>query len=342
MASMKDIAAACQVSIATVSKALNDHSDIGEETKERIRQAAKELGYQPNSSARTLKTNRSNNIGVLFMDEAQSGLTHHYFSHVLNAIKQEAESRGYDITFLNGSRQRKDGMTYLAHAKYRALDGVIIACVDFSDPEVLELVRSDLPVVTIDHVFNECISVVSNNAKGMEDLVRFVAEMGHRKVAYIHGKDRSMVTKTRISAFYRYAEEMGFYSPEEYDGEAPYLNLDEVEQATNRMLDLPNPPTCIFYPDDFSSMGGRNAIQARGLKIPEDISIVGFDGLNIAKLIEPKLTTLEQNTEELGKVAAQKMVDLIEKPKTTLIEMIVVNGKVAPGSTVANLNHSNR
>ena len=337
MASMKDIAAACNVSIATVSKALNDHSDIGEKTKEKIRQTAKELGYQPNSSARTLKTKRSYNIGVLFMDEAQSGLTHNYFSHVLNAINQEAESKGYDITFLNGSRQRKDGMTYLAHARYRALDGVIIACVDFTDPEVLELVQGELPVVTIDHVFNECISVVSNNAKGMEDLVRYVASMGHRKVAYIHSKDKSMVTKTRTSAFYRYAEKMGFYCPPEYDGEAPYLSLEDVERETNRILDLPNPPTCIFYPDDFSSMGGRNAIQSRGLKIPDDISIVGFDGLNIAKLIEPRLTTLEQNTEELGRIAASKMIDMIEKPKTTLVEMIVVNGSVAEGQTVARL-----
>jgi DNA-binding LacI/PurR family transcriptional regulator len=99
MASLKDIAAKCKVSVATVSKALNDQSDIGKETKENIRKAAEEMGYFPNSAARMLKTKRSNNIGILFIDKMHSGLAHEYFSSVLENLKSEAEKRGYDITF---------------------------------------------------------------------------------------------------------------------------------------------------------------------------------------------------------------------------------------------------
>lgn len=337
MASMKDIATACNVSIATVSKALNDHSDIGKETKDKIKETARMLGYFPNSSARTLKTKRSYNLGVLFMDEAQSGLTHNYFAHVLNSIKQAAEASGYDITFLNGSKQRRDGMTYLEHCKYRGLDGVIIACVNFDDPEVLELVQSQIPLVTIDHIFNDCISVMSNNAKGMEDLLRYVASMGHKKVAYIHGNDNSSVTKSRVSSFFITAENLGMYVPDEYIREAPYLNTQEVARVTDELLNLSNPPTCIFYPDDFSSLGGMNAIRARGMSVPEDISIVGYDGLSITKYMEPQLTTLEQDTDSLGRIAVEKIVSLIERPKTTLIEMIVVEGKVFEGKTVKKL-----
>lgn len=337
MASMKDIATACNVSIATVSKALNDHSDIGKETKDKIKETARMLGYFPNSSARTLKTKRSYNLGVLFMDEAQSGLTHNYFAHVLNSIKQAAEASGYDITFLNGSKQRRDGMTYLEHCKYRGLDGVIIACVNFDDPEVLELVQSQIPLVTIDHIFNDCISVMSNNAKGMEDLLRYVASMGHKKVAYIHGNDNSAVTKSRVSSFFITAENLGMYVPDEYIREAPYLNTQEVARVTDELLNLSNPPTCIFYPDDFSSLGGMNAIRARGMSVPEDISIVGYDGLSITKYMEPQLTTLEQDTDSLGRIAVEKIVSLIERPKTTLIEMIVVEGKVFEGKTVKKL-----
>ncbi len=337
MASMKDIAVACNVSIATVSKALNDHSDIGKETKDKIKETARLLGYFPNSSARALKTNKSYNLGVLFMDEAQSGLTHSYFSNVLNSIKQTAESEGYDITFLNGSKQRKDGMTYLEHCKYRSLDGVIIACVNFDDPEVVELVQSQIPVVTIDHIFNDCIAVVSNNAKGMEDLLTYVSSLGHKKVAYIHGNDNSSVTKSRVSSFFITAEKLGLYVPDEYVRAAAYLNIPEVAKVTDEILNLSNPPTCIFYPDDFSSFGGMNAIRARGLRVPEDISIVGYDGLNITKYIEPQLTTLEQDTDSLGRIAVEKVVSLIERPKTTLIEMIVVEGNVFEGKTVAKL-----
>ena len=100
---MKDIAKQCNVSVASVSKALNGYSDISEETRQLILKTASEMGYLPNSSARALKTRRSYNLGVLFVDEAMSGLTHDYFNHVLESFKRTAESRGYDITFTSGT-----------------------------------------------------------------------------------------------------------------------------------------------------------------------------------------------------------------------------------------------
>ena len=202
MVSLKDIAKACQVSVATVSKALNDHNDISAETKERIRQVAKDMGYFPNSAAKALKTNRTYNIGVLFVDEARSGLTHNYFSHVLDSFKQIAEQQGYDMTFINCCKTRPNRMTYLEHARYRGFDGVVIACIDFNDPEVIELVKSNIPVVTIDHLFHNRIAIMSDNAKGMEDLFSYVYERGHRKIAYIHGAD-SAVTQSRLSTGWR-------------------------------------------------------------------------------------------------------------------------------------------
>ena len=153
MVSMKDIAKACGVSVATVSKALSGQPDIGEQTRELICRTADSLGYMTNSAARALKTNRTYNIGVLFVDERRSGLAHEYFSAVLESLKVEAEANGYDITFINRNVGKK-ATTYLQHCQYRGVDGVVIACVDFNDPQVLELVNSRLPVVTIDHVFN--------------------------------------------------------------------------------------------------------------------------------------------------------------------------------------------
>lgn len=331
MASMKDIAQICGVSIATVSKALNDHSDIGEETKANIRQVAKELGYFPNSSARALKTNRTYNIGVLFADEAQSGLTHDYFANVLESFKRTVESRGYDITFINAGRS-----SYLEHCKYRGFDGVIIACVDFYDPQVEELIRSDIPIVTIDHIFNNRIAVTSDNVKGMRDLLTYIYEQGHRKIAYIHGAD-SAVTRSRLSSFYKTAEELGLQIPDEYIREAAYRNTKETMEETLKLLDLPQPPTCILYPDDFSCFGGINAIKERGLSIPEDISVAGYDGIRVGRHIEPQLTTLRQDTKLIGQRAAECLVELIEKPKTTLIQQVVVEGNVYEGRTVGQI-----
>ncbi|TCL54438.1 LacI family transcriptional regulator [Kineothrix alysoides] len=336
MVSMKDISVTCGVSVATVSKALNNHSDIGEETKEHIRKVAKEMGYFPNSAAKALKTNRTYNLGVLFVDDDQSGLKHDYFSYVLDSFKRTAEQRGYDMTFINCCKTRTNKMSYLEHSMYRGFDGVAIACIDFYDPEVVELVRSDIPVVTIDHLFNNRIAIISDNVKGMKDLLTFVYNKGHRHIAYIHGMD-SAVTQSRLSSFYKTAEELGLEVPDEYIKEAAYRDTKGSFAQTQELLDLPNPPTCILYPDDFASFGGINAITERGLNIPQDISIAGYDGIRIGRHLEPQLTTLRQDTEQVGAKAAESLVNLIEHPKTTLIQQVVVEGEVFEGRSVGTI-----
>jgi len=335
MASMKDISKLCGVSIATVSKALNDQSDIGPETKEKVQKAAKELGYFPNSSARALKTKRTYNLGVLFVDEAQSGLTHDYFANVLNSFKKVAEAHGYDITFLStGSAENK--MTFLEHCRYRGFDGVVIACIDFDNPEVEELVKSDIPLVTIDHYFYGRAAVISDNISGMRDLFTYVYQMGHRRIAYIHGSD-SAVTKNRLSSFFKTAEEFGVSIPDEYVRTAAYRDTAMAARVTKELLELPVPPTCILYPDDLSCFGGMNQIREQGLSIPQDISVAGYDGITMGRHIEPQLTTLLQDTEAIGAKAAEKLIELIEKPKTALTEQLVIGGEVYPGKTVGTV-----
>ncbi len=330
---MKEIARQCGVSVATVSKALNDQHDISEETKKKVRKAARELGYLPNSFARALKTNRTFNLGVLFVDEAMSGLTHDYFSHVLNSFKVTAEEQGYDLTFINSRKRR---MTYLEHARYRGVDGVVIACVNFDSAEVVELVHSDLPVVTIDHSFNDKPAVISDNITGMKELVNYVYSFGHRKIAYIHGEEHTAVTKNRVGSFYRTLKELGVEVPEEYVRSGSYRNPDLCYRLTNELLDLPDPPTCILYPDDFACIGGINALKDRNLRIPEDISIAGYDGLEAGQLLDPKLATIEQDTNLIGKYAAEQLIDMIEHPKTTLFDRVSVPGRLLPGKSVTS------
>lgn len=333
MVSMKDIAKRCGVSIATVSKALNGQPDIGEETRSRICAAAAEMGYMTNSAARALKTNRTYNLGVLFVDESRSGLSHEYFSSLLESFKVEAESHGYDITFINHNVGGKP-TSYLQHCLYRGLDGVIIACVDFTDPRVEEMVNSGIPLVTIDHVFNNRLAVISDNVSGVETLVRYVYSKGHRKLAFLHGEDTT-VTRRRLTGFYRACEELGLEIPDEYVRACVYHDPDRCAQATRELLALPDRPTCILFPDDFSFIGGLNVLNELGLRIPEDISAVGYDGIHLAKVM--RLTTYSQNTRELGRVAAKKLISLIERPKTTLTDQIMVSGTLMEGISVRQL-----
>ena len=344
MVSMKDIAQSCGVSIATVSKALNNHSDISEATKKMIRGKAQEMGYFPNSSARALKTNRTYNIGVLFVDRARNGLTHDYFSRVLDGFKVEAEGRGYDLTFINCSETIKNRMSYLEHSRSRGVDGIVIAHIDFEQDEVIELIKSDLPVVTIDHSFDAKPSVLSDNVKGMKDLVTYVAGRGHRRIAYINGGDRqtSSVTRNRLVAFYSVMEELGIPVREEYMLDGDYRNPLNCREMTLRLLNLPEPPTCILFPDDLSALGGLNAIKEKGLTVPDDISVAGYDGINVAKYLEPKMTTIEQSASKIGAKAAEKLIGMSEKPKTTLIDRTVVEGVLLPGGSVKDLTRGRR
>lgn len=334
MIRLKDVAEKCGVSIATVSKALSDKKDIGDETKEYIKSVCAEMGYLPNASARALKIKRSFNLGILLNEEDKSGLTHDYFSHIVEAFRVCAESNGYDISFI--SNGRGGSMSYLERARYIGVDGVLVACVDYSQNGIMELIQSDMPTVTIDHSFDTCSSVVSDNVAGMRDLIDYIYDRGHRNIAYIYG-DNTSVTQNRVASYYRRLEEKGIDSPDSFVKASLYRNPEQAYELTMELLDLKVRPTCIIYPDDYSCIGGLNAIKERGLRIPEDISVAGYDGVYISQILEPKLTTIRQDTTAIGNAAAEKLITLIENPRTTLIEKIVIEGQLLEGGSVGKV-----
>lgn len=332
MIKIKDIAEKSGFSIASVSKALSGKSDLNPKTVEYICNVAKEMGYIPNASARALKTNKSYNIGVLFVDSTHSGLEHEYFSAILNSIKVESEKLGFDITFIS-NHVGNSTLTYYEHAKYRNCDGVIIASVDFHDEEVVRLVESEIPTVTIDYDFNGKSSVVSDNIQGIKDIVEYVIEMGHKKIAFIHGENTA-VTQKRVASFYKTCAEHDVEVREEYIKEARYHIPKLSGLATRELFELKDRPTCIIYPDDYSLLGGLTEIEKHGLKVPEDISIVGYDGIKLSRLLRPEITTYVQNTKEIGELATRKLVEIIESPKSSLPERILVKGSIQKGKTV--------
>lgn len=336
MVSMKEIANICGVSVATVSKALSGKKDIGEETRELICRKAEELGYLANASARALKTNRTYNIGILFADEENSGLTHEFFNAVLDSFKVEAERAGYDITFINRNVSGRQ-MSYLQHCLYRAVDGAVIACVNFHDEQVLELVDSGIPIVTIDHVFNNKPAVISDNVDGVEALIKYAYSKGHRKIAYIYGNPTA-VTENRVTGYYRAFQELGLEIRKEYLIESRYRNPELCKLYTEQLLNLEDKPTCILYSEDYSCNIAQKVIKENGFRVPEDISVMGYDDSVLAQVATPRLTTYHQSTDELGRRAADKLIEYIEHPKTALPEVITVPGRLVKGSSVQDIN----
>lgn len=279
---------------------------------------------------------RSYNLGVLFKDNANNGLTHDYFSSILDNFKRTAEARGYDLSFMNCNRTRTNRNTYMEQVRHRKYDGVVIACIDFNDPEVIELINSDVPVVVVDQEMDNVLTVKSDNLQGIKDLVHYVGEMGHKRIAYILGDD-NVVTSIRLQGFRDACAELGVEIPEEYIRWSEYRNMRKAAYETEQLLRLKNPPSCIFYPDDFAAIGGINVLRARGLDIPGDISITGYDGIHILTQYEPRLTTICQNTVEIGRISAEKLIECIENPDTVDRSTITVKTALEKGRTVGRV-----
>ena len=330
MVTIKMIAEKTGVSIAAVSKALNHQPGIGPEKAEMIRKTAEEMGYYPNAAARTLKTHHSKNIGIVY----QNQLAHEFFSQVLEAIRAGAEANDYDLTFLSGKAD--SGTSYYDHAMRRQCDGVIIAQGIYSQEEIEKLAKSDLPLVAIDQQFPGRTASVNDNVGSAREIVQYLYNLGHRRIAMIHGEDGD-VTKMRINGFLRGCRELGIEVPDEYMITAKYQEPKDSGLATRQLLSLQNRPTCILYPDDISYLGGFTEMEREGLSIPDDISCFGYDGIRLSGLLRPQLATYHQNAAEIGRRAAEELISAIEYPKYYVSQIITVPGEIQPGGTVKDL-----
>lgn len=330
MVTIYDIANACGCSSATVSKALNNYSDVNINTKERIIKKAKEMGFVPNLQARALSTKRSWNIGVLFEDKSNSGLTHYYFSQVLQAVKEQAEEKGYDITFISKNLGGVE-MTYLEHCNRRNIDGVVIACIDFEDQQVKQLMESNIPVVVIDYDSEHVSAIMSDNVRGVYELTNYMISLGHRDIVYAYGHE-VFVTDERIRGFKKALDEAKIPFHEDMLIKSRYSEKQANIDAVTELLKRENLPTAMLFPDDYAAIWGINALRNNGIKVPEEISVGGFDGVEIGEMIFPRLTTIRQNTTRLGKEASLKCIQMLES-KSKDYTKITVGVELIPGGT---------
>ena len=335
MVTLKQIAERCACSVATVSKALNDMPDIGAETANRIRAVAAEMGYLPNAAALTLKTSKSKTVGLITFLNGDSVWTHSYFSRIADSIQRVMNANGYDIAPFD-SEGRMLMSSYIDYCRYRRYDGVVILSAGSIDARMQDLVNSDIPLVTIDYSFHGHSAVMSDNVRGVRDLVRHAYEMGHRRIAYIYGED-SAVTDSRLKSFRNVCEELGVPAREEYLRQGEYCDTGSSARFTRELMALPSPPTFILYPDDYAYIGGWNELTRLGLSIPKDVSCAGYDGIPISQLLIPRLTTIRQDSKGLGENAARMLLRAIDKPRNYLPEQITLPGTLVVGETVRRL-----
>ena len=331
MVTIYDIAKKAGVSAATVSKVFNDYNEVSQRTKDKVFKVADEMGYVPNLTARSLKTNRSYLVGVIFSEELGIGLEHQFFSSLLESFRKKIGYYGYDTVFISKTLgQRQIG--YLEHAKYRNVDGVFIINVLPDDVTVNRLLASHIPCVTTDIKYTQTQQVASDNHQSSLNVVNYLHDMGHRKIAHISGPLDIMASNERRIGFVEGMKKTGIAVHDSYLMETSGFTFDEAYESTGYLLsrfDEENRPTAIFVDSDIMAVAAMKAVISKGYRVPDDISVIGFDDIEFSKYVTPELTTVRQNKKLIGETLAtvlyNKMNDInvtkeIPRIKTEIIQ----------------------
>jgi LacI family transcriptional regulator len=335
---IRELARLSGVSVGTVSRALNGYTDVSEETRERIIRLARELDYTPTAAARTLVTQRSHVIGVfLETGEGRPDLQHPFFHEVLVGLKDRIGADGYDL-LLFASERPGNGYgehSYLKRCQHHNVDGVVLMGVDAGDEELRRLLRTELPCVGVDVELkgDRTAYVMSDNIAGAAQAVRHLHQLGHRRIATITGL---LDTKPGVDRLRGYRDEcqrarLGYRDENVAYGD---FYFDSGYDAARRLLAQEEPPTAIFAASDMMALGVVRAAGEAGLTVPGDLSVVGFDDVQLARHVHPPLTTIRQDKAGLGAAAAIALMAQIEQvdgtaPVTLPIEL-VVRGSTAP------------
>ena len=329
MVTLRDVAARCGVSVSTVSRALNGIREISPERAEEIRRLAREMGYRPDAAARALKTNRSSMIGVLY----EAPLTHPFFSIVLDAMRSEAEKKGFDLLFL--SRVREDGrIVYPDRALSRKMDGIVVFYADLDASGVRQLLQGQIPVVSLDDSGLSCDAVMTDYRKSSLEIINAAWSLGHRRIAFAHGQI-GFATRERLAGYRAALSALGIPLREEYTPMIRFNDAQGAAEAIERLLALPDPPTCILLPDDVSALGALRILEKKGLRAPRDFSCMGFDGIPQIGQVSPELSSYRQDAAALGEALIDQLHSALSSGIRHPAVQRVIPGSLIPGETLA-------
>ena len=303
MPTIYDIAKKTGYSPATVSKVFNNYSDVSKRTREKILRVAEEMGYVPNLSARSLKTNKSYLVGVVFSENVGIGLEHQFFSVILESFRKTIGSHGYDTIFINNTLGDKR-MGYLDHCKFRNVDGAFILTAYDNDEDVARLLASDIKCVTTDILYKDVPVVMSDNVQGARDAVKYLFDRGHKSIAHLAGPQDTLAGTERLAGYKEMCNELGLNESAENIEVSELFEYEESYIAAKRLLEREDRPTAVFASADIMAIGLIDALKDAGLKVPGDISVVGFDDVLVAKYSTPKITTVRQDQELIGATVA--------------------------------------
>jgi LacI family transcriptional regulator len=330
-ATIYDIAEKANVSISTVSRVFNGSSAVSKKTKKKVEKAIKELDYIPNALARSLVNRLSNTIGVIVSD-----LTNPFFTDVIDGIEKYLNSQGF-TTFLSNTRYNveKENL-YISQLIEKRVDGLIVFNTCSEENSIIERVKKIIPVVSVQSSLKETDCVNTTDELGAYNAVDYLIKQGHTKIAFLVYKFQNSTINNRLKGYYKAHKDNRLAINKNYiisSDFTPYCGY----YMTNEILDKMPEVTAIFTYNDQLAVSAYYAIQMRGLKIPDDISIIGYDNIELASLIRPTLTTIEQPMYEMGKSAAELVLSRIRDDRKSTSQTILMPTKLVIRDSVKKI-----
>jgi LacI family transcriptional regulator len=313
---IRAVARASGFSLATVSRALNGQPEVSATTRARIVETARQLGYRPNLQARTLVRGRSDTVGLIW---DSSYITTHgrqpFLQDLLVGLKLALAETHYHLMLLSPEASDRSPDTFIRAIEQHSLDGVALMAVNPHDPAFDALVRSGRPCVGLDLPVAgpRATYVSSGNRAGAAAAVQHLYDLGHRRIATITGPPLVMPSDERLDAFRDTARRLGLRTPAQYVQTGDFF-LPSGHACMRRLLRLRRPPTAVFVAGDEMAVGAIHAINDAGLDVPGDISIVGYDDIEVASLVRPSLTTIAQDYLAIGRAAIDILRGLMNGP----------------------------
>lgn len=320
---IEDVAKRAGVSAATVSRVINKSAFVRLETQERVREAIKELDYYLNVFARGLSRNKANIIGLIFPPSPQLASAS-FYKEILYGITTTANAGGYNI-LLNVEQSGDLKKDYSRLFVQRQVDGLIIVAMP---PHLLAkagIEGNKMPLVLLNTVLKKASFVDVDNVRGGFEATRHLVNLGHRSIGFINGVAASSNARDRFKGYRQALEEYNIPFKKSLVAAGDF-NLYKGYEAMKSLLDINNPPSAVFCANDLMAIGAIQAVIERGLSVPEDVAMVGFDDIDAANYITPPLTTVRQPIFELGKTAVESLLTLInEQPEKPVQKILKVN-----------------
>lgn len=333
---IKDVARLAGVSVTTVSRVLNGERYVKEDLKQRVNLAIEELGYAPSHIARSLVRNKTNLIGVIVPD-----ITSSFYATILSSIEEAASDNDYNLLVCNISEDIDKEQKYLNVFQEMRVEGIIIMHEKIND-EIRGIIhKMKIPVIfsSVKPMEQEFISVIVDDYKAAYDATNYLIGLGHDAIGFIGGDMRDITSgQNRYSGYRNALTNSGIRIIHEYIRFGDYKVKSGYEQM-KELLRVKQPPTAVFAVSDDMAVGAMNCIRDHGLRVPEDISIVGFDGSQLTELTRPTLTSMEQPIHEMGKVTMQVLLKQVETGEVPDRDIILEHRLVARESCKARVKH---